>query len=112
MTSTRQQKVARLIQKELGYYFQKESRNQFHGTLISVTVVRMSADLAIAKVYVSLFPPQKKEETLQLIRSHTKTIRHELAQRIKNQMRAVPDLIFFEDDSLDYAENIDNLLKS
>jgi len=110
MNSTRQNKVARLIQKEMGCIFQKESRNFFKGILITVTVVRISPDLSSAKIYLSLFPTNNKDEILSLISKNNKIIRHELAKRIRHQFRAVPQLTFFLDDTLDYMENIDSLL--
>lgn len=110
MESTRQSKVSRLIQKDLGEIFQQESRNLFNGKMISVTVVRMSPDLGLAKVYLSIFPSDKIEENLETIRRNSKKLRHILAKRVRHQLRIVPELAFFLDDSLDYIENIDNLL--
>jgi len=80
------------------------------GKMITVTTVRVSPDLGIAKVYLSIFPSTNKDDVFALVKQNTKAIRHELAQRIKNQMRIVPELQFFIDDSLDYIENIDRLL--
>lgn len=111
MEGTRLTKVARQVQKDLGEIFQRQSHSLFQGRMITVTTVRVSPDLSVAKVYLSIFPTEKKEEVFELIKQSTKTIRHELAQRIRNQMRIVPELAFFIDDSLDYIENIDRLLK-
>ncbi|MDD2548471.1 MAG: 30S ribosome-binding factor RbfA [Bacteroidales bacterium] len=111
MEGTRLSKVSRQIQKDLGEIFLHQSKTVFRGKMITVTTVRVSPDLGIAKVYVSIFPTNDKEKILELIRLHTKSIRYELGQRIKNQMRIVPDLSFYIDDSLDYIENIDRLLK-
>jgi ribosome-binding factor A len=111
MEGTRLTKVARQIQKDLGEIFQRQSQTLFHGRIITVTTVRVSPDLSLAKIYLSIFPSDKKEDTLEQVKQSTKTIRHELAQRIRNQMRIVPELAFFIDDSLDYIENIDRLLK-
>ena len=111
MDGTRLSKVSRQIQKDLGEIFQQKAQSLFQGKMITVTSVRVTADLSIAKVYVSIFPPENKEEILKTIKHHTKTLRHELAQRIRKQMRIVPNLIFYIDDSLDYIENIDRLLK-
>ncbi|HNV81324.1 MAG: 30S ribosome-binding factor RbfA [Tenuifilaceae bacterium] len=111
MEGTRLTKVARQIQKDLGEIFQRQSKSLFQGRMITVTTVRVSPDLSVARVYLSIFPTEKKEEVFELIKQSTKTIRHELAQRIRNQMRIVPELAFFIDDSLDYIENIDRLLK-
>jgi ribosome-binding factor A len=110
MESTRQQKISRLIQKDLGAIFQQESRRLFEGALITVTKVHVSKDLSVAKTYLSLFLTKDKEALLELIRKHTKEIRHGLGIRVHNQLRIVPDLQFFLDDSLDYIENIDQLL--
>ena len=79
-------------------------------TLVSVSTVRVSPDLSIAKVYLSIFPPEKSKEILENIKRQTKTVRYDLAQQIKETLRKCPDLQFFLDDSLDYAENIDRLL--
>lgn len=100
-----------MIQKELADIFQKQGNNLFGGGMISVTVVRVTPDLEIAKVYVSIFPPERKQELFDVINLQVKTIRHELARRVKNQLRLVPDLIFYIDDSMDYADKIDDLLK-
>jgi ribosome-binding factor A len=112
MESQRQNKVSRLIQKELADIFQKHMNTLFGGGMISVTVVRVTPDLSLARVYVSLFPPERKQELFELVNIQVKTIRHELGRRVKNQLRQVPELQFFIDDSLDYASKIDDLLKS
>jgi ribosome-binding factor A len=111
MESTRLQKVSRLLQKELGTFLQRESQTVCGGKMVSVTAVRVSPDLGIAKVYLSIFPPDKKEETLEKIKSHVKNIRYVLGKNVHNQMRIIPDLDFFIDDSLDYIEKIEGLLK-
>lgn len=111
MDSTRQNKISRLIQKELADYFQKESRNSFSGKIISVTVVRVTPDLLEAKVYLSIFPADNSTEILQKIELMNKEIRHNLAKRVAKQLRKVPELRFFIDDSLEYAQKIDDLLK-
>ncbi|HDP55605.1 MAG TPA: 30S ribosome-binding factor RbfA [Bacteroidetes bacterium] len=110
MEGTRLNKVNRQIQKDLGEIFQRQSQSLLQGKMITVTTVRVSPDLGIAKVYLSIFPSTNKDDVFALVKQNTKTIRHELAQRIKNQMRIVPELQFFIDDSLDYIENIDRLL--
>ena len=112
MEGTRLSKVARLLQKDLGEIFQREGSIIYKGKMITVTSVRVSPDLGVAKVFVSIFPTDKKEDVLQAIKEHTRQIRHELAQRVRHQLRIVPELTFFLDDSLDYIENIDKLLKS
>lgn len=104
-------KVSRQIQKDLGEIFQRQALALFQGKMITVTTVRVTPDLGLAKVYVSIFPPENKEAIMEAIKHNTKTLRHELAQRIRNQMRIVPELAFYIDDSLDYIEKIDRLLK-
>jgi ribosome-binding factor A len=110
MESQRLSKISRLIQKELADIFQKHMNNLFNGGMISVTVVRVTPDLSLARIYVSLFPPERSKELFELINLQAKTIRHELAQRTRNQLRQIPELKFFIDDSLDYARKIDDLL--
>lgn len=111
MDSTRQLKVSRLIQKELGTIFQRDARNMFGPVMITVTQVRVSPDLGVAKVYVSLYPVKDKEAALVRIKTKTIEIRKSLGEQIKKQVRVIPNLMFFLDDSLDYAEHIDDLLK-
>ncbi|MDR1879392.1 MAG: 30S ribosome-binding factor RbfA [Tannerellaceae bacterium] len=110
MENTRLNKIGRLLQKELGDIFQRQTQSM-HGTLVSVSVVRVSPDLGIAKAYLSIFPSEKGKEMLEAIRANTKSIRYELGQRVHLQLRKIPDLQFYIDDSLDYIEHIDNLLK-
>ena len=110
MDSTRQLKVSRLIQKELGSIFQKDAQSLFGSVMITVTQVRVSPDLGVAKVYVSLFPVKDKEAVLKLIKTKTNELRKKLGNEIKKQVRVIPDLMFFLDDSIDYAEHIDKLL--
>jgi len=108
--TTRQRKVSRLLQKELGSYFQRNSPT-FNNKIITVTVVRISPDLSVAKIYLSIFPVKPGENILQLIREHSGNIRHFLGSQVKHQLRIIPELTFFIDDTLDYIEKIDNLLK-
>ena len=110
-SSIRQEKVSSLLQKELAIIFQRESRNLFKGALITVTVIRISPDLGFAKVYLSFFLTKDKDEMLKNIRSHKSKIRYELGLIVGKQLRIVPDLQFFRDDSIDYAQNINDLLK-
>ena len=110
METTRQSKISRLLQKDLSDIFLNETRKT-HGVLISVSVVRVSPDLSVAKVYLSIFPSEKAQEILDSIRLNARNIRYELAQRIRFQLRKTPELSFFLDDSLGYIENIDMLLK-
>ncbi len=111
MESTRQQKVARLLQKELAEYFRKQSLVLLPGKMITVTVVRISPDLGVAKVYLSIFPVRDDEDPLERIRANAPAIRMDIGKRIKNQVRNIPEFIYYLDDSLDYVEGIDNLLK-
>lgn len=110
MQGERLNKVARLIQKELSSIFQEQTRTM-HGMMISVTAVRVSPDLSISKAYLSIFPSEKGEDIINNINNNQKSIRFELGKRIHNQVRIIPELKFFIDDSLDYIENIDNLLR-
>lgn len=110
MDSTRQNKIARLIQKELGDIFLKMTK-ETRGVLVSVSIVRVSPDLGIAKAYLSVFPSEKSNEIVETLNQNSKSIRFELGNRVRHQLRIIPELRFYIDDSLDYIENIDNLLK-
>jgi ribosome-binding factor A len=110
METNRQKKINKLLQKDLGEIFQREAPNLFKRSMITVTQVRVTPDLALAKIYLSIFGSDA-EEILKLVKSHTGEIRKQLGMRIKNQLRQVPQLQFFVDDSLDYIENIEKLLK-
>lgn len=112
MESTRQKKVARLIQKELATFFLLRSKTMFEGAFITVTQVRISADLSYAKVYLSLFKSEKPQEMVNKINNLRKEIRKHLGEIVRKQLRIVPELEFFLDDSLDYYENIERLLKN
>lgn len=109
MESTRQQKISRLIQKELSDIFQRQTQH-LHGVLVSVSTVRVSSDLSLAKAYLSIFPSERSEELLKNIRFHAGEVRYELGRRTRHQLRIIPELSFFIDDSLDYLEHIDQLL--
>jgi ribosome-binding factor A len=110
MDSTRQNKIARLFQKELSEMFRAET-NKMHGVLVSVSVVRISPDGSYARAYLSIFPSEKSKELLDNINANVKTIRYELGERVRHQVRIIPELKFFLDDSLDYIDKIDELLK-
>jgi ribosome-binding factor A len=110
MQETRQNKIARLLQKELSVIFQEQTRS-LHGVMVSVTRVKISPDLSICTAYLSIFPSDKGDEMLQNIRRNEKQIRYELGTRVRYQLRIIPELRFFIDDSLDYIERIDELLK-
>jgi len=109
MNNTRLQKIERQVQKDLGEIFLSETR-QLHGILVSVTKVRMSPDLSVSKVFLSIFPSAKSKEIMENINRQKKAIRYELGLRIGKHIRRIPELIFFLDDSIDYLENIDHLL--
>lgn len=109
METTRQAKIARLLQKELSEIFRQQTAKTT-GVIVSVSAVRVSPDLSIARAYLSVFPSGKGEELLASINRSAKTIRYELAQKVRYQLRKTPELSFYLDDSLDYIENIDNLL--
>ena len=111
MESIRQNKVSRLLQTEIATVFQAEANNLFQGKLITITVVRISPDLSFAKVYLSIFPFKKDENYIDYINQQSKNIRTQLGKKIKNQLRIVPELAFYRDDSIDYASRIDELLK-
>ncbi|TCO08304.1 30S ribosome-binding factor RbfA [Natronoflexus pectinivorans] len=111
MDSTRQKKIGRLIQKEMSEIFQKEVRDITMGTMVSVTTARVSPDMGMAKVYLSIFPSDKKDEIFSNIKQQTSKLRFLLGQRVGKQLRVIPELSFFIDDSLDYIERIDDLLK-
>jgi ribosome-binding factor A len=110
MYTIRQNKVSRLIQKELAEFFQHESRELFSGKLISVTVVRVSKDLSVAKVYLSVFPSEGSQTLLALVKQISGQIRGYLGHKVGKQLRIVPQLDFFIDDSLDYIDNIERVL--
>jgi len=109
MNNTRLQKIERQIQKDLGEIFLSETR-QLPGVLVSVTKLRMSPDLSIAKAYLSIFPSGKSKDIMENINRQKKSIRYELGLRIGKQIRRIPELAFYLDDSIDYLENIDHLL--
>ena len=111
MEKTRLKKVERLLQKELGTIFQRNTFSEYKNVLISVTVIRVSADLSVARVYLSIFPSTNAEEILEGIIENTGKIKFELGNKVRNQLRKIPDLKFFVDDSLDYANKIEDLLK-
>jgi ribosome-binding factor A len=111
LENTRLQKIGRLLQKELGEIFLLQTK-AMPGVLISVSEVRVSADLSIAKAYLSIFPSEKGQEIIKAITENTKAIRFDLGQRVRLQLRKIPELQFFLDESIDYLENIDKLLKN
>ncbi len=110
METTRQNKIARLIQKELGEMFLLQTK-AMHGVLVSVSVVRISPDMSYVRAYLSVFPSERAEEIVKNINDNVKQVRYELGKRLRFQLRVIPELKFFVDDSLDYAAHIDELLK-
>ena len=112
MESTRQKKVSRLIQKELADIFLRRGNEFAHGKLVSITRVRVSPDLSFAKVYISIFPTANQEDVLKSMQEHISKFRFDLGQKVRSQLRIVPDIAFHIDDSLDYIDKIDKLLKS
>lgn len=110
MDSTRQNKIAKLIQKELADIFLHDSL-PLYDCMITVTKATITKDLSIARAYLSIFNADDNNAVLKMIRTNTKEIRFKMGQKVKNQLRIVPSLEFYIDDSLDYIENIENLLK-
>ena len=110
METTRQNKISRLLRKELSEIFLLQTK-AMPGVLVSVSAVRISPDMSIARVYLSVFPSEKAEEIVKNVNDNMKTIRYELGTRVRHQLRIIPELKFFVDDSLDYIEKIDSLLK-
>ncbi len=109
METTRQAKIARLLQKELSEIFRQQTA-KMRNVIVSVSTVRVSPDLSSARAYLSVFPSAKAPEMLESINANAKTVRYELAQKVRFQLRKTPELSFYLDDSLDYIENIDHLL--
>ena len=112
METTRQQKIAKQIQKDVAEIFQKEGAGIVRGSLVTVTAVRMSPDFGYAKIYVSIFPFEHSAATMQEIECQNWFIRRALGQRIRNQLKNVPEIQFFLDDSLEYIEHIEQALKN
>ncbi|CAG0907749.1 unnamed protein product, partial [Cyprideis torosa] len=111
METNRQKKIAGVLQKDLADILQSAARDGMKGVVISVTKVMVTADLSQAKAYLSIFPPEKREEIMEGIVANTPMIRHAIALRTKNQLRRMPEMTFLIDDSLDYIDNIDQALK-
>ncbi|HIQ84564.1 MAG TPA: 30S ribosome-binding factor RbfA [Candidatus Cryptobacteroides excrementigallinarum] len=109
--STRQLKVARELQRDLAEIIRGKGMAVFAGSLVTVSEVRISPDLSIAKVFVSIFPSDKAQQVLEILEDNKKAIRGELGRKVASQLRIVPEFSFMLDSSLDYAEHIDELLK-
>lgn len=110
MENTRQQKISKQIQRDIAEILQRDHSSLLRGMLVTVTTVRVSVDLAYAKIYISVFPFDKAKVALELIDGQNKAIRGALGNRMRNQVKSIPELQFFIDDSLEYIENIDSLL--
>lgn len=108
--STRQNKISRLIQREMADIFLKINKSRYHGKLITVSLVRVTKDMGIARIYLSIYPSQYAKEILSEIQQSSKSIRGELGRRVGKSLRIIPELEFYIDDSLDYIEHIDELL--
>jgi ribosome-binding factor A len=111
METNRQKKIAGVLQKDLADVLQHDAQDGMKGVIISVTKVLVTSDLSNAKVYISVFPQTNREIILEGLRENTATIRYEMAKRTRKQLRRMPELFFYMDDSLDYIENIDNAIK-
>ncbi|MDO4714695.1 MAG: 30S ribosome-binding factor RbfA [Bacteroidales bacterium] len=109
METTRQSKIARLLQKELSGIFQAQTKHM-PGVMVSVSTCRISPDLSICRAYLSVFPSERSEELIANINANAKALRGELGKRVRHQLRIIPELKFFRDDSLDYIDHIDQLL--
>jgi ribosome-binding factor A len=109
MEGTRLNKIERLLQKELSELFRRQTA-VMRGTLVSVSRVRVSPDLSVAKVYLSIFPSEKGSEMMEAIEKNKRTLRYDLGQIVRMQLRKIPDLTFYQDDSLDYVDKINRLL--
>jgi ribosome-binding factor A len=110
--STRQNKISRLIQREMADILLRLNKTRFSGKLISVSVVRITKDLGIARIYLSIFPSEFADEILADIQESNKHLRGELGRKVGKSLRIIPELEFYIDDSLDYIDNIDKLLHS
>ena len=110
MESKRQHRISKLIQRDLSEIFQREVTHLTPGVMVTVTKVNVTPDLSLAKVYLSLFPAKDKKNLLEVINRSSREIRGLLGQRIRHQVRSIPELRFYLDDSLDYIEKIDQLL--
>ncbi|MBG7629941.1 MAG: 30S ribosome-binding factor RbfA [Bacteroidetes bacterium] len=110
METNRQKKIAGVLQKDLAEVLQHAAQDGMKGVIISVTKVNVTSDLSQAKVFLSVFPQLKREIILKGVQENTATIRYELAKRTREQLRRMPNLLFYIDDSLDYIEDIDNAL--
>ncbi len=112
MENTRQQKIAKQIQKDMAEILRQEMPEVALGTLVTVTAVRVSPDLGYANLYVSIFPFTRHEEVMQSLEKHVRPLRGLLGNRLRNQVKSIPEIRFFLDDSLEYIENIERAMKN
>ena len=110
-SGTRQLKVAREIQKDMAEIIRRKGMAAFGGAMVTVSEVRMSPDLSIAKTYVSIFPSEKAQEVMGILKDNVKALRGELGHEVAKQLRIVPEIVFYLDSSLDYVDHIEELLK-
>jgi len=109
--STRQQRIGKLLQRDLAEIIRSKGMAAYDGAMVTVSGVKVTPDLSVAKVYVSIFPSEKSPKVISLLGDSTKQIRGALGRLVSKQLRIVPELTFLLDDSLDYIEKIDELLK-
>ena len=109
MDSKRQQKVGRQIQKDLGDIFQKEASHLLSNVLITISGVKVSPDLSIARAYISVLPDQKKQEVIETLKENGKFLRQKLGDRVRHQLRIVPELHLYLDDTHEYVEKMEKL---
>lgn len=109
MESKRQQKINRLIQKELSEVFQRECAHLVQGKLVTVTIVKVSSDLGLVKVYLSVMPDNSGKEVLENVHNEISSIRHTMGNRLRNQLRKIPEFKFYLDDTAQYASKMDKL---
>ena len=109
MESKRQQKFAGVLQQDLAAIFQREGMNYLPNTLVTITKVRVTPDLAIARVFLSFFNNVNVQQSLQIVKSHANEIRYKLGALIKDQVRVIPQLEFFVDDTNEYVERMDKI---
>ena len=109
--STRQLKVAKELQRDMAEIIRSKGMAIFGGALVSVSGVKVSPDLSVAKIYISIFPSDKAESVMNILEENSRALRGELGNRVGRQLRIVPEITFFRDDSLDYVEHIEELLK-
>ena len=111
MEGTRLQKVERLVQKEVGEIVRRRTPELFPGLMVTITRARVSPDLALAKLYTSVFPSQHAQAAVDTLTRNVKTLRMDLGRQLRHQLRIIPEMAFFIDDSLDYIDRIDQLLQ-